>query len=90
MMLGYVLQIQLSRERTLNFYNLVFSVILSGAQTPSTENKSKYEYEKSFITLGSEYLPLCENTPISLIIIHEGIKYVVVNRKSDLYGLKIN
>ena len=36
-----------------------------------------------------EYLPLCEDTPISFII-HGGIKDVVVNRKSELYGVRIN
>ena len=36
------------------FITSVFSVVLSGAQTPSTEYKSEYEYEKSFITLGPD------------------------------------
>ena len=31
-----------------------------------------------------EYFPLCEDTPISFIIIHDGIKHVVVNIKSEL------
>ena len=31
-----------------------------------------------------EYFPLCEDTPIPFIIIHDGIKDVVVNRKSEL------
>ena len=30
------------------------------------------------------YFPLCEDAPISFIIIHDGIKRVVVNRKSKL------
>ena len=33
----------------------VFSIVLSGAQTPCTEYKSEYEYEKSFITLGPDF-----------------------------------
>ena len=43
-----------TRRRTYSktFISSVFSVVLSGAQTPSTEYKSEYEYEKSFITLG--------------------------------------
>ena len=31
-----------------------------------------------------ECLPLCEDTAISFIIIHDGMKGVVVNRKSGL------
>ena len=31
-----------------------------------------------------EDFPLYEDTPISFIIIHDGIKHVVVNRKSEL------
>ena len=31
-----------------------------------------------------EYLSLCEDTPISFIIIHDGIKDVAVNKKSEL------
>ena len=31
-----------------------------------------------------ENLALCEDTPISFIIIHDGIKDVVVSRKSEL------
>ena len=34
--------------------------------------------------------PLCEDTPISFIIIHDGIKNVVVNIKSKLLGLRID
>ena len=34
------------------FITSVFSVVLSGAQTPSTEYESEYEYEKSFTTSG--------------------------------------
>ena len=46
-MLEYVLQIQLSGERTpKTFITSVFSVVLSGAQTPSTEYESEYEYKK--------------------------------------------
>ena len=37
-----------------------------------------------------EGFPLCEDTPILFIIIHDGIKHVVVNRKSELYGLRID
>ena len=40
------------RTYSKTFITSVFSVVLSGAQTPSTEYKSEYEYEKSFITLG--------------------------------------
>ena len=36
-----------------------------------------------------EYFPLCEDTPISFIIIHDRIKHVCLNRKSELYGLRI-
>lgn len=32
-----------------------------------------------------EYLPLCEDSPISFIIIHDRLKDVV-NRKSEFYG----
>ena len=39
---------------------------------------------------GPEYFPLCEDTPISFIIIHGGIKHVVANRKSKLLGLRID
>ena len=47
LMLEYVLQIQLSGERTpKTFITSVFSVVLSGAQTPSTEYESVYEYKK--------------------------------------------
>ena len=34
--------------------------------------------------------PLCEDIPISFVIIHERLKDVVVNRKSELYDLRIN
>ena len=55
MMLEYVLQIKLSGERTpKTFITSVFSVVLSGAQIPSTEYESEYEYKKSFITLGPD------------------------------------
>ena len=40
------------RTYSKTFITSVFSVVLSGAQTPSTEYKSECEYEKSFITLG--------------------------------------
>ena len=36
-----------------------------------------------------ESFSLCEDTSISFIIIHEGIKDVVVNRKSKFKGLRI-
>ena len=42
------------RTYSKTFITSVFSVVLSGAQTPSTEYKSEYEYEKSFITSGPE------------------------------------
>ena len=42
------------RTYSKTFITSVFSVVLSGAQTPSTEYKSEYEYEKSFITLAPE------------------------------------
>ena len=34
--------------------------------------------------------PLYEDIPISFVIIHERLKDVVVNRKSELYDLRIN
>ena len=37
-----------------------------------------------------EYFPLCEDTTIPFIIIHNGIKRVVVNRKSELQGPRID
>ena len=37
-----------------------------------------------------EYFTFCGDTPISFIIIHDGIKYIVVNRKSKLQGLRID
>ena len=58
-MLEYVLQIQLGGERITS----VFSVVLSGAQIPSTEYESEYEYKKSFITLG----PGLQAQPLSYI-----------------------
>ena len=42
------------RTYSKTFITSVFSVVLSGAQIPSTEYESEYEYKKSFITLGPE------------------------------------
>ena len=42
-----------TQQRT--YSKTFFSVVLSGAQIPSTEYKSEYEYEKSVITLGQGY-----------------------------------
>ena len=44
------------RTHSKTFITSVFSVVLSGAQIPSTEYESEYEYKKSFITLGPELL----------------------------------
>ena len=41
------------RTYSKTFITSVFSVVLSGAQTPSTEYKSEYEYEKKFYNLGA-------------------------------------
>ena len=59
MVLEYVLQIKFSGERNPKLleprFLVSYSVLLSGAQTSSTEYKSENEYEKSFfITLGPE------------------------------------
>ena len=40
------------RTYSKTFITSVFSVVLNGAQIPSTEYESEYEYKKSFITLG--------------------------------------
>ena len=40
--------------------------------------------------MGVSSHPLCEDTPISSIIIHDEIKHFVVNRKSKLLGLRID
>ena len=40
------------RTYSKTFITSVFSVVLSGAQIPSTEYESEYEYKKSFITSG--------------------------------------
>ena len=68
---------------------LIYTYILKRTRlTPKITTANCHVIYKQESFKWPEYFPLCEDTPISFIIIHDGIKHVVVNRKIGIIGSK--